>query len=741
MLRNLYYHIKPWMPRPLRVRLRRVLARRVLNRAAEYWPIDPAAGRTPPDWKGWPEGYRFALALTHDIEGERGLQRVRPLAELEMSLGFRSSFNFIPEGPYDVPADLREWLVENGFEVGVHDLKHNGKLYADRTSFRRNAGRINQYLKEWGAVGFRSGFMLHRLEWLHDLNVEYDASTFDVDPFEPQPDGVGTIFPFWVPASIPQEARAPWKPVPGPRDGYLELPYTLPQDSTLFPYLQNDNNELWIRKLDWIAGRGGMAMLNVHPDYIAFEGDDPADGYSAEFYRSFLQYVRDRHGSEVWATIPRELTRHVRAVHGGTGPRRALHACMLSYSFFERDNRVLRYAKTLAARGDFVHVLSLGQDDSPADAPASSTEVPASNGSGPAARPPIEFMDGIRLYHVQNRRRDERKATDFLKRVLAFCRRSSVLLARLQRLRQFDLIHVHNVPDFIILAAWLPKLQGARLVLDLHDLLPEFYQSKFHIGSQSLFFKALQIVERISCRFADHVIISNHLWMEKVSARSSDPERTTTFVNHVDVELFKPRGFEPVIERPVVIFPGGLHPHQGVHVAVEAFVDVLKRHPTAEFHIVGDGPERDRLAALVEKLQLGANVRLFPPVPLNQVSDLLSKAHIGVVPKLADGFGNEAYSTKIMEFMAAGLPVVASETRIDQFYFGKGEVLFFKSGNAQALAAALDAVLSQPELRRELRERGLAYTREHSWSRRSQEYIDMVDGLMKERAEDSTNAP
>lgn len=189
-----------------------------------------------------------------------------------------------------------------------------------------------------------------------------------------------------------------------------------------------------------------------------------------------------------------------------------------------------------------------------------------------------------------------------------------------------------------------------------------------------------------------------------------------------------------------MIFPGGLHPHQGVHVAVEAFVDVLKRHPTAEFHIVGDGPERERLAALVTRLNLGANVRLFPPVPLNQVSELLSKAHIGVVPKLADGFGNEAYSTKIMEFMAAGLPVVASETLIDRFYFGKGEVLFFESGNARALAEALDAMLSQPELRRELRERGLAYTREHSWSRKSQEYIEVVDGLMKEGTEETTNA-
>ena len=115
-----------------------------------------------------------------------------------MEFGFRSSFNFIPEGDYRVPAALRAWLTDRGFEVGVHDLHHDGKLYSSRDEFRRKAHRINSYLKEWNAVGFRSGFMLHNLNWIRDLDIQYDASTFDTDPFEPQPDGVDTIFPFWV---------------------------------------------------------------------------------------------------------------------------------------------------------------------------------------------------------------------------------------------------------------------------------------------------------------------------------------------------------------------------------------------------------------------------------------------------------------------------------------------------------------------------------------------------------------
>src|SRR5262249_38615340 len=141
----------------------------------------------------------FALVLTHDVETNAGLGKCRPLMRLEMELGFRSSFNFVPEGGYRVPAELREKLIATGFEVGIHDLKHNGHLFASRRGFKGRAARIKDYAGEWGASGFRSGFMLRNLDWLHDLDVQYDASTFDTDPFEPQPDGGHTIFPFWVP--------------------------------------------------------------------------------------------------------------------------------------------------------------------------------------------------------------------------------------------------------------------------------------------------------------------------------------------------------------------------------------------------------------------------------------------------------------------------------------------------------------------------------------------------------------
>jgi hypothetical protein len=296
--RNLYYGIKPLVPVSVRRGVRRWFALRKRRKVSAVWPVLPGSEQPPPGWPGWPDGKKFAFVLTHDVEGQAGMDRCRQLMEMETKWGFRSSFNFVPEGEDPVPKELRDELTAKGFEVGVHDLRHDGKLYRGRREFAANAARINRYLKEWGAAGFRSGFMFHNLEWLQDLDIQYDASTFDTDPFEPQPDGTGTIFPFW-------KAGASGR-------GYVELPYTLPQDFTLFLLFGERNPDIWLRKLDWIASHGGMALVNVHPDYMRFDGGAAnSQTFPADFYRRLLQHVREKHGQSVWHARPKEVAAFV----------------------------------------------------------------------------------------------------------------------------------------------------------------------------------------------------------------------------------------------------------------------------------------------------------------------------------------------------------------------------------------------------------------------------------------------
>jgi predicted glycosyltransferase len=152
--------------------------------------------------------------------------------------------------------------------------------------------------------------MHHNLEWLHDLDVLYDSSTFDTDPFEPQPDGVNTIFPFWVPAPGNRftDSKLETRNSPSAKPGYIELPYTLPQDFTLFLLLQEPSIEIWKRKLDWIASHGGMAMLDIHPDYVDLSGNgQPGISYPARFYAEFLQYVRKQYGDSFWLALPHQV--------------------------------------------------------------------------------------------------------------------------------------------------------------------------------------------------------------------------------------------------------------------------------------------------------------------------------------------------------------------------------------------------------------------------------------------------
>jgi hypothetical protein len=294
---NSYYQIKPYIPRSLQIliRSRVTLLKRWVYR--NTWPIDREAARTPEAWSGWPEDRRFALVLTHDADTVTGQDKCGELAEIEKSLGFRSSFNFVITNK--VSHERRNRLEADGFEVGIHGLWHDRSLYKSRETFDYQAGIINAYLKKWGSVGFRSPSMHHNLEWLHGLDIAYDASTFDTDPFEPQPDGMRTIFPFWVPENHSDNDK-----------GYVELPYTLPQDFTLFVLFKEKSIDIWKSKLDWIFEHGGMALLNTHPDYMDFTNKaNNCSSYAVDYYIEFLEYVKTRYGNCCWHVLPRDLAR------------------------------------------------------------------------------------------------------------------------------------------------------------------------------------------------------------------------------------------------------------------------------------------------------------------------------------------------------------------------------------------------------------------------------------------------
>jgi glycosyltransferase involved in cell wall biosynthesis len=389
-----------------------------------------------------------------------------------------------------------------------------------------------------------------------------------------------------------------------------------------------------------------------------------------------------------------------------------MRVCMLAYSFYDADNRVRRYAEALARRGDQVDAIAVGH----------------------AGQPPVETINGVRVFRIQSRVRDERGPVSYLMKILQFFFRSTWFLTKRAFSEPYDLIHVHNLPDFEVFATVFQRMRGARVIHDMHEVVPEFYASKFRIGERSLVFRLLALVEKVSIAFVDHVIVVNHMVEETVLKRKSvRPEKCTVILNYPDTRIFK-RSSQVRTERKsgefTICYPGTLSRHQGVDIAVEAVALLRERAPGLKFLIIGDGPERENLKTLIAERGLEDRVSLTGLIPLEKVAEVMATIDLGVVPKRKEGFGDIAFSTKIMEFMAMGVPVLASRTRIDEFYFGDRLVEFFESGNAAEMAEKILGLMAAPERVAELRRNSGEFIAKNDWAVKQEEYFALVDGVV-----------
>ena len=288
-----YYAVRPILPRRLQLRLRRVFASH--QRIPEFpaWPIDQSlhdlcdllldlvtrvAGQPVPWLDPWPDGRSWAMVLTHDVETESGRDSMELLRAAERERGYRSSWNFVPER-YDVSADLLTRIRKDDCEVGLHGLRHDGRDLASRRMVARRRPAMRAAADEWGAVGFRAPATQRGWDLMPMLGMEYDSSYTDTDPYEPQPGGCCTYWPFF-------------------NRELVELPITLPQDHTLFEILGHDDGELWLTKARLISNRGGMVLVLAHPDYAT-------DGRLAAAWTALLDEFAD--DETAWRALPSEV--------------------------------------------------------------------------------------------------------------------------------------------------------------------------------------------------------------------------------------------------------------------------------------------------------------------------------------------------------------------------------------------------------------------------------------------------
>lgn len=292
MLLAAYYALRPLMPRALQITLRRAASHVQRRRSFPRWPVEESlhgfldlvleqasslAGSAVPWIAPWPAGFDWALVLTHDVETEFGMHRIPVLRDIDERAGHRSSWNLVP-GRYVVPDSLVAELSGRGLEVGVHGLRHDGRDL-DPRELPHRMPEIRRWAERWEAAGFRSP-ATHR-DWavMSALPFQYDSSSPDSDPFEPQSGGCCSWLPFFN----------------GP---IVELPITMPQDHTLFVILGVRDGRSWIDKAEHIRSRGGMALLITHPDYV----DAPS---MVAAYEQLLAHFASDPG--VWRPLPSEV--------------------------------------------------------------------------------------------------------------------------------------------------------------------------------------------------------------------------------------------------------------------------------------------------------------------------------------------------------------------------------------------------------------------------------------------------
>lgn len=653
---------------------------------------------------------------------------------MERRNGFRSSFNLIPEGPYQVEPELRAWIEREGFEVGIHDLHHDGKLYRSHAEFSKKAERINGYVREWKVAGFRSAYMHHNLDWIGQLEVQYDASTFDTDPFEPQPDGVGTIFPFWVPKKQLRERGQ----VSGPpeADGYVELPYTLVQDSTLFLFLGEKDIGNWKSKVDWIASKGGMVLVNVHPDYVNFDGSRLDHEFPAALYEELLQYLREKYAGQYWHGLPREVAKLVTrenvlpsmaagmaAESGASIPmqsqRKALkgkRALVLLYSIYPLDPRPRRAAEAMVRAGMEVNVLCLKSTKS---------------------EPSLEIINGVRVRRTPLRHSREGILQYMLLYSLFFALALGYVLKSLFG-RKVDLVHVHNMPDFLIFAAQPARLRGARLVLDLHDPTPELYRTKYGLTEEHWMIRVLKIIEKASIRVADQVITVNLACRRIFGNRSCLEEKVGVVMNTPEERFFGGVVRPPcAVERRakggtfIVMCHGSIFERHGIDLGVRAVKQSCRSIPNIELRLYGPRtPFLDTVLAVAREEGIESQVKFLGAKLADEMVAEIDQADLGIIPNRRSIFTELNTPTRIFEYLSRGVAVISPRALGIQDYYGEDEMIYFELGDAEGLARQIEWVYQHPAQVDEIVRRGQVIYRAHQWSRERDRLLDLVERLL-----------
>jgi glycosyltransferase involved in cell wall biosynthesis len=346
----------------------------------------------------------------------------------------------------------------------------------------------------------------------------------------------------------------------------------------------------------------------------------------------------------------------------------------------------------------------------------------------------IDRHGGVNIYRVRKKWRRSKSLVAQFFNYVAFFYLASLKLVDLNRRRHYNVIQAHNVPDFLVFAALVPKLSGARVILDLHDLMPEIYQGRSGLAANSLRVRLILLQERLCCRFADHVITVTEHWRQALIRRGVPPDKCSVVMNLADDRIFRQLPARaPAFgdeDRFRLFYHGYMPERYGLDLVLQAMQQVRAQIPYIHLTLVGAGEHLDTLKKLAEDMKLmGKHVEFLHGVPVEKLPPLITAADVGVVPYRNDAFTASLLPTKLMEYAAMGLPAIVARTYAISKYFDDTMVEFFEPDNAKDLARCIIKLHADRRRMADLAQGIRRFNERFNWSMESDKYVSVVDKL------------
>ncbi len=405
---------------------------------------------------------------------------------------------------------------------------------------------------------------------------------------------------------------------------------------------------------------------------------------------------------------------------------KAGRAAVVLFSFYATDARPRREAEALVKEGFEVDVISLQSAASKSDASR-------------------QTINGVNVHLAPLRHRRGGKFR-YLFEYAFFFATAFWLLSKWSITKRFKIVHVHNMPDCLLFTAVLPRLRGAKLILDLHDPMPELFATIFNVNPGHFVSRLLRRIEKWCMDFSDLVLTPNLAFKELFVARGCATDKIEIVMNTPETEIFHTRQqpvppSAPSEDQPFrLMYHGLLVERHGLDLAVEALASLRPRIPGIELHFYGQKTDcLTRLMSQVRQRKLEEVVHFHGFKSLSEIAGAIDQIDLGLVPNRLSSFTRINLPTRIFEYLAMNKPVIMSRTRGVQDYFKEDEILFFEPGNVDDLARKMEWAYRHPDELRSIMERGRRVYEKYSWELERSRFTGRVNGLLTREKNHSRN--